>query len=63
MKDLDIDAKIEDLIDVSDSYVGKGYGETWPELKTLILDVAQTTGIFLDRVYTGKAVYGCPFER
>lgn len=43
---------------MTDSYVGGGYGETWPELKELILDVAETTGIFLDRVYTGKAVYG-----
>ena len=49
---------IEDLIDITDDYVGKGYGDAWPELKELILEVAQSTGIFLDRVYTGKAIYG-----
>ena len=58
LKDLNVNENIEDLIHVTDSYVGGGYGETWPELKELILDVAETTGIFLDRVYTGKAIYG-----
>ncbi|CAG5098039.1 Oidioi.mRNA.OKI2018_I69.XSR.g15343.t1.cds [Oikopleura dioica] len=54
--------KIEDLIDITDDYVGKGYGDAWPELKELILEVAQSTGIFLDRVYTGKAIYAIKEE-
>lgn len=58
LKNLKLDLNIEDLIHVTDSYVGNGYAETWPELKELILNVAETTGIFLDTVYTGKALYG-----
>ena len=41
------------LIDIIDGYVGKGYGDTWPELLKFCLE-ASKSGIFLDRVYTGK---------
>ena len=54
------EAKIEvplgDIIDIIDGYVGKGYADSWPELRSLSLEVARTTGIFIDRVYTAKAV-------
>ena len=46
------------IIDIIDGYVGGGYGDTWPELFDFCLETSVKTGIFLDRVYTGKAVYG-----
>ena len=49
---------IEDIIDIIDGYVGKGYADSWPELRQLSLDVAENTGIFIDRVYTAKAILG-----
>ena len=49
---------IEDIIDIVDGYVGKGYADSWPELRQLSLDVAENTGIFIDRVYTAKAILG-----
>ena len=49
---------IDDIIDIIDGYVGKGYADSWPELRQLSLDVAENTGIFIDRVYTAKAILG-----
>ena len=39
-------------------YLGEGYGITSPELITFIKQVAQTTGIIVDPVYTEKALMG-----
>ncbi len=43
---------------VSDSYIGRGYGIPTPEGVEAIRLVAQTEGIFLDPVYSGKAMAG-----
>lgn len=54
---LDIAVK-SDEVEVNDSYIGKGYGIPTKESVDAIRLVAQTEGIFLDPVYTGKAMAG-----
>ena len=44
--------------EVNDSYIGEGYGIPTKEGIDAIRLVAQTEGIFLDPVYTGKAMAG-----
>lgn len=41
-----------------DGYVGPGYGKMTPECRQAIRLVAQTEGLLLDPVYTGKAMAG-----
>lgn len=53
----------EDLVDVIDvrcdgGYVGPGYGVPTPGMVDALQRVARTEGIFLDPVYTGKAMAG-----
>jgi len=48
----------EDDLDIPDSYIGEGYGIPTREGIDAIRLVAQTEGIFLDPVYTGKAMAG-----
>lgn len=48
----------EDEINIIDGYVGKGYGLSRREELDAIKLVARLEGIFLDPVYTGKAMYG-----
>jgi D-cysteine desulfhydrase len=55
---LDIDFDRERDIEIVDGYVGRGYTLSQPEELKLLKEVAQTEGIFLDPVYTGKAFYG-----
>jgi D-cysteine desulfhydrase len=55
---LDIDFKRERDIEIIDGYVGRGYALSQPSELKLIKEVAQTEGIFLDPVYTGKAFFG-----
>lgn len=45
-------------ITIYDEYVGKGYGIPTPQCIEAIKLVAQTEGIFLDPVYTGKTMSG-----
>ncbi len=45
-------------IEVNDSYIGDGYGLASEECLNAIRLVAQTEGIFLDPIYTGKAMAG-----
>ncbi|GAJ15049.1 unnamed protein product, partial [marine sediment metagenome] len=45
-------------VEVNDSYIGEGYGIPTKECIDAIRLVAQTEGIFLDPVYTGKAMAG-----
>lgn len=45
-------------IDIIDGYVGEGYAKTTSKECQLIKSVAQNTGIILDPVYTGKAMFG-----
>jgi D-cysteine desulfhydrase len=55
---LDLDFMRERDIEIIDGYVGRGYGVSQPAELALIGQVAQTEGIFLDPVYTGKAFFG-----
>jgi D-cysteine desulfhydrase len=54
---LDVNVKKEDL-NIIDGYVGEGYAKSKKEELDLIKSVAGNTGIILDPVYTGKAMYG-----
>jgi D-cysteine desulfhydrase len=45
-------------IKIIDGYVGEGYAKSKKEELDLIKQVAENTGIILDPVYTGKAMYG-----
>ncbi len=48
----------EDNVEVNDEYIGEGYGIPTKEDIDAIRLVAQTEGIFLDPVYSGKAMAG-----
>ncbi len=41
-----------------DGYRGEGYGLAGPELYEFLHDIARRTGLILDPVYTGKALWG-----
>lgn len=45
-------------VSVFEDYIGPCYGEAGPEIYRTIEHVAQSEGILLDPVYTGKAFYG-----
>jgi len=47
-----------EAIDVNDSHIGEGYGVPSVEAQEAIRLVARTEGVFLDPVYTGKAMAG-----
>ena len=56
---LDLDVSIDNNeVRNTDAFVGKGYGMLTPECADAIKLVAQTEGIFLDPVYSGKAMAG-----
>jgi D-cysteine desulfhydrase len=55
---LDLDFARERDVDIIDGYVGRGYALSQPQELALLREVAQTEGIFLDPVYTGKAFFG-----
>jgi len=48
----------EDIINCIDGHVGKGYAVSWDSLREFCIKSCSESGIVLDRVYTGKAVYG-----
>lgn len=45
-------------LDIHDAYVGESYGALTPECAEAIALVARTEGVFLDPVYSGKAMAG-----
>jgi 1-aminocyclopropane-1-carboxylate deaminase/D-cysteine desulfhydrase-like pyridoxal-dependent ACC family enzyme len=47
-----------DEVTVYDDYIGQGYGIITDDCIEAIRLVAQTEGVFLDPVYTGKAMAG-----
>jgi L-cysteate sulfo-lyase len=49
---------LEDTYEIDDSYIGGSYGQPTPECIAAVKLVAQTEGILLDPVYTGKAMAG-----
>jgi L-cysteate sulfo-lyase len=55
--DLDLDSEPEDVT-VLPEYIGEGYGAITEDAVDAIELVAQTEGIFLEPVYTGKAMAG-----
>ena len=56
---LDLKVRLEpDDVVVYDEYIGSGYGIPTPQCIRAIQDVSRTEGIFLDPVYTGKAMAG-----
>ncbi|MCJ7508626.1 MAG: D-cysteine desulfhydrase family protein, partial [candidate division Zixibacteria bacterium] len=48
----------KDEIDVIDGYVGAGYAKTSDRECQLLKSIASHTGLILDPVYTGKAMFG-----
>lgn len=55
---LDVSAPDMSMMTLHGGYVGEAYGIPTPEAKAAILLTAQTEGILLDPVYTGKAMAG-----
>jgi D-cysteine desulfhydrase family pyridoxal phosphate-dependent enzyme len=53
--DVDISATVEDVT-VFDDYIKEGYGKLNKDVTEALKLVAQTEGIFIDPVYTGKAM-------
>ncbi|XP_054771689.2 uncharacterized protein LOC129279614 [Lytechinus pictus] len=51
------EVRSEDIVDVVDGVKGLGYGVSQPEELDCINQVARSTGIFVDPVYTGKATF------
>ena len=47
-----------DELDIIDGYVGDGYARSRPIERDLIANLARSSGIILDPVYTGKAMLG-----
>lgn len=45
-------------IEFLDQYVGEGYADIYPQIIETIKNVAKTSSVLLDPVYTGKAFYG-----
>lgn len=54
---LDLGIKKADIL-IQDGYVGEGYAQSRPAEIALIQKIAQENGLFLDPVYTGKAMFG-----
>ncbi len=59
MKEWDLDLKIkDDMIQVLEGYYGEGYGIPNQETFDAVKLIAKLEGIFLDPVYSGKAMVG-----
>ena len=58
LKDNGSPLRATDILEVVDGYKGRGYGLSTAEELSLLTEVASTTGIVLDPVYTLKAVKG-----
>lgn len=48
----------DEAVEVTDAYLGGGYGEPTPAMKEAVALAARTEGLLLDPVYTGKAMAG-----
>ncbi|MEM1009433.1 MAG: pyridoxal-phosphate dependent enzyme [Myxococcota bacterium] len=58
-QDWQLPFQAEDVLNIIDGYKGLGYALNTPEELEQLVRVGQQTGIFLDPVYTGKALLGC----
>jgi len=47
-----------EIIDIIDGHVGEGYGKSSVDLRQFCIQALNDSGIVLDRVYTGKSVFG-----
>ncbi|XP_033759298.1 bifunctional D-cysteine desulfhydrase/1-aminocyclopropane-1-carboxylate deaminase, mitochondrial-like [Pecten maximus] len=50
--------KAVEIVDMIEGYQGKGYNISTKEERDFVASVAETTGIMLDPIYTGKAALG-----
>ena len=50
--------KMPENFTVVDDYIGPGYALVYPEVTQAIAEAAQSSGLMLDPVYTGKAYFG-----
>ncbi len=51
-------ANADSQVEICDGYVGRGYALAQPQELSVLIAVAKKTGILLDPVYTGKALFG-----
>jgi len=61
LEGMDLGARLDAArraIEVNDAYIGAGYALSRPDELAAIARVARTEGLFLDPVYTGKAMHG-----
>ncbi len=54
---VDLNLKDEEII-INDEYLGEGYGILTKEVARSLITIAEVDGVFLDPVYTGKAMHG-----
>ncbi|CAH1245818.1 Hypp7558 [Branchiostoma lanceolatum] len=52
------DVRSEDIVDIIEGYKGRGYALSTKKELEFVANIAQTSGIILDPVYTGKATMG-----
>ncbi|XP_066267863.1 uncharacterized protein [Branchiostoma lanceolatum] len=52
------DVRSEDIVDIIEGYRGRGYALSTKKELEFVANIAQTSGIILDPVYTGKATMG-----
>ncbi|XP_021359022.1 bifunctional D-cysteine desulfhydrase/1-aminocyclopropane-1-carboxylate deaminase, mitochondrial-like [Mizuhopecten yessoensis] len=54
--------KAVNIVDIIEGHQGKGYSESTQEEHDFVASVAESTGIMLDLIYTGKATLGMLWE-
>lgn len=52
------DFDFDDIFTIHEEYRGEGWGISTPESENQICDLAKTEGIFVEKVYTSKTLYG-----
>eukprot|EP00058_Branchiostoma_floridae_P005994 XP_002591482.1 hypothetical protein BRAFLDRAFT_105254 [Branchiostoma floridae] len=53
-----MDVRSEDIVDIIEGYKGRGYALSTKKELEFVANIAHTSGIILDPVYTGKAAIG-----
>lgn len=61
-RELGFDGRSEDLLDIIDGYKGLGYAKSRTEELEWMVEISRESGIILDPVYSGKAMYGLKCE-
>ncbi|XP_060084940.1 uncharacterized protein LOC132564287 [Ylistrum balloti] len=52
------DIKANAIVDIIEGYQGDGYNKSTQKERDFVMSVAETTGVMLDPIYTGKATLG-----